>query len=119
MKQKNWQDAKNDCDKAIECNPEYTKAFSRRVNLGFTWRGMCGSCLTVMCLRLRVVQALCELELEMFQEAVRTYEKVTEMEPSNQEHKRNLKHAKLELKKSKRVDYYKVNRLWRGYFKGR
>uniref|UniRef100_A0AAY4C5E2 J domain-containing protein n=1 Tax=Denticeps clupeoides TaxID=299321 RepID=A0AAY4C5E2_9TELE len=47
------------------------------------------------------------MDTEMYEEAVRDYEKVYQTEKTK-EHKHLLKVAQLELKKSKRKDYYKV-----------
>ena len=47
------------------------------------------------------------MDTEMYEEAVRDYEKVNKLDRS-QENKRLLQEAKLELKKSKRKDYYKI-----------
>ncbi|XP_071941939.1 dnaJ homolog subfamily C member 7-like [Antedon mediterranea] len=70
-----------DCSKAIELDPKYTKAYLKR--------------------------AKCFMETELFEEAVRDYEKVYEMQKTK-EHRMLLQDAKLELKKSKRKDYYKI-----------
>lgn len=47
------------------------------------------------------------MDTEQFEEAVRDYEKVYQTEKTK-EHKQLLKNAQLELKKSKRKDYYKI-----------
>lgn len=47
------------------------------------------------------------MDTEQYEEAVRDYEKLTKMD-RNQEYRQLLKQAKLELKKSKRKDYYKI-----------
>ncbi|XP_064647220.1 dnaJ homolog subfamily C member 7-like [Lineus longissimus] len=70
-----------DCSKAIELDDKYLKAYLRR--------------------------AKCYMDSEKYEEAVRDYEKVHKMEKSRV-HKQLLEEAKLELKKSKRKDYYKV-----------
>merc|ERR1711963_163001 len=71
-----------DCDKALELDPSYTKALLRR--------------------------AKSYMETEQFEEAVRDYEKVHKGDRGNQEYRHLLQEAKLELKKSKRKDYYKI-----------
>ena len=71
----------DDCSKAIELDDGYLKAYLRR--------------------------AKCCMDTEMYEEAVRDYEKVNKLDRS-QENKRLLQEAKLELKKSKRKDYYKI-----------
>ena len=48
------------------------------------------------------------MDLEMFDEAVRDYEMANKMDRGNQEVRQLLQQAKLELKKSKRKDYYKI-----------
>ncbi|CAB1341665.1 unnamed protein product [Coregonus sp. 'balchen'] len=70
-----------DCTKAIKLDETYIKAYLRR--------------------------AQCYLDKEEYDEAVRDYEKVYQTEKTK-EHKHLLKNAQLELKKSKRKDYYKV-----------
>merc|ERR1712100_150894 len=71
-----------DCTRAIELDPNYVKAYSRRAQL--------------------------RLQAEQFEDAVRDYEQAQRLDPDNAELARNLKHAQLELKKSKRKDYYKI-----------
>uniref|UniRef100_A0A8C1HFQ4 DnaJ (Hsp40) homolog, subfamily C, member 7 n=1 Tax=Cyprinus carpio carpio TaxID=630221 RepID=A0A8C1HFQ4_CYPCA len=70
-----------DCTKAIKLDETYIKAYMRR--------------------------AQCYMDTEQYEEAVRDYEKVYQTEKTK-EHKSLLKNAQLELKKSKRKDYYKV-----------
>lgn len=70
-----------DCTSAIDLDPSYLKAYIRR--------------------------AKCYMDTEKYEEAVRDYEKITKMD-HNHEYRRLLKDAKLELKKSKRKDYYKI-----------
>ena len=53
-----------------------------------------------------VRKAMCLLELERYEEAIRAYEAALETEPDSQDIKVGLKKAKLELKKSKRKDLY-------------
>jgi len=71
-----------DCDKALELDPNYTKALLRR--------------------------AKTYMETEQYEEAVRDYEKVLKSDRGNGEYRHLLQEAKLELKKSKRKDYYKI-----------
>merc|ERR1711902_99571 len=47
-------------------------------------------------------------DLEMYDEAVRDYESANKIDRGNQEVRQLLQQAKLELKKSKRKDYYKM-----------
>ncbi|XP_030195870.1 dnaJ homolog subfamily C member 7 [Gadus morhua] len=70
-----------DCTSAIKLDPTYIKAYLRR--------------------------AQCYTDTEQYDDAVRDYEKVYQTEKTK-EHKQLLKAAQLELKKSKRKDYYKV-----------
>ncbi|XP_051571537.1 dnaJ homolog subfamily C member 7-like isoform X2 [Myxocyprinus asiaticus] len=73
--------AVEDCTKAIKLDESYIKAYLRR--------------------------AQCYMDKQQYEEAVRDYEKVYQTEKTK-EHKNLLKNAQLELKKSKRKDYYKV-----------
>jgi len=81
-KQKKIEESIADCDKAIELDPNYTKAILRR--------------------------AKSYMDLERYEEAVGDYENVTNKDRSNREFQHLLQEAKLELKKSKRKDYYKI-----------
>eukprot|EP00056_Hartaetosiga_gracilis_P012673 m.203230 g.203230 ORF g.203230 m.203230 type:complete len:476 (+) comp13728_c3_seq1:215-1642(+) len=74
--------AVSSCQKAVELDPSYEKA------------------------KLKVPQLY--LEAEMYDEAVRAYEGLIENEPQNRSLREGLRHAKLELKKSKRKNYYKI-----------
>jgi len=80
-KLKKYEECVDDCTKAIQLDPTYIKAYLRR--------------------------AKCYMDMEQYEEAVRDYEKLTKMD-HNQEYRHMLKNAKLELKKSKRKDYYKI-----------
>merc|ERR1719385_686888 len=53
-------------------------------------------------------RAKCYMETEQYEEAVRDYEKVHKADRGNMEYRQLLQEAKLELKKSKRKDYYKI-----------
>ena len=48
------------------------------------------------------------MDLEMYDEAVRDYELANKMDRGNQEVRQLLQQAKLEVKKAKRKDYYKI-----------
>ncbi|KAH0516036.1 DnaJ-like protein subfamily C member 7 [Microtus ochrogaster] len=74
-------DTIEDCKNAVKLDDTYIKAYLRR--------------------------AQCYTDTEQFEEAVRDYEKVYQMEKTK-EHKQLLKNVQLELKKSKRKDYYKI-----------
>ncbi|GAN09114.1 DnaJ homolog subfamily C member 7-like [Mucor ambiguus] len=82
QKQKKFEEALLDCDKAIELDEEFYKAYSRRAG--------------------------CYMETEQYEEAVRDYKKLTEVDASNREYHNLLRKAELELKKSLRKDYYKI-----------
>jgi len=71
-----------DCSKAIDLDNNYTKAILRR--------------------------AKSYMETEQYEEAVRDYERVSKSDKHNGEYRQLLQQAKLELKKSKRKDYYKI-----------
>jgi DnaJ homolog subfamily C member 7 len=77
-----YKQAHSDCEKAIRLKPDYLKAFVRRGN--------------------------CELNMESYEEAVRSFEAALRIEPRNRELRQKVQHAKLELKKSKRKDFYKI-----------
>lgn len=79
---KKWKESVEDCNKAIELDDNYIKAILRR--------------------------AASLMELEEFEDAVRDYEKAHRMDRNNHEYRKLLQNAKLELKKSKRKDYYKI-----------
>ncbi|XP_036405053.1 dnaJ homolog subfamily C member 7-like isoform X1 [Megalops cyprinoides] len=81
IKLKKTEQAIDDCTNAIKLDETYIKAYLRR--------------------------AQCYMDTEQYEEAVRDYEKVYQTEKTK-EHKHLLKNAQLELKKSKRKDYYKV-----------
>lgn len=81
-KKKEYQKALDDCQRSLELNERYTKAM------------------------LRKAQAL--QGLERYEEAVALMEKVVEIEPNSQLYQQELKSAKIELKRSKRINYYKV-----------
>eukprot|EP00898_Chlorokybus_atmophyticus_P007969 jgi/Chlat1/8173/Chrsp76S07619 len=78
----NHKQAVEDCDMAIACNPDFVKAFLRR--------------------------AAAKTALDQFDDAVRDYDKVKQLDPSTPNISQMLKDAQLALKKSKRVDYYKI-----------
>jgi DnaJ family protein C protein 7 len=48
------------------------------------------------------------LKLEQYEDAVRDLERVKQIDPSTAGLRQKLQEAKLELKKSKRKDYYKI-----------
>ncbi|MBE7182462.1 MAG: tetratricopeptide repeat protein, partial [Terriglobus roseus] len=79
---KQWQQAIQDCDKAIQLDPSYTKAKKTRAKAlgeGGDW-----------------------------EEAVRAYKNIQETSPEEPGIAKDIRNAELELKKSKRKDYYKI-----------
>jgi len=81
-KLKQLKESVDDCTEALNLDENYLKATLKR--------------------------AQSYMEMEMYEEAVRDYEKAQRSEPRNAEYRRSLAQAKLELKKSKRKDYYKI-----------
>uniref|UniRef100_A0A8C0VK62 DnaJ homolog subfamily C member 7 n=1 Tax=Cyanistes caeruleus TaxID=156563 RepID=A0A8C0VK62_CYACU len=75
------EEAIDDCTNAVKLDDTYIKAYLRR--------------------------AQCYMDTEQYEDAVRDYEKVYQTEKTK-EHKQLLKNAQVELKKSKRKDYYKI-----------
>ncbi|KAI8342477.1 hypothetical protein BC941DRAFT_412908 [Chlamydoabsidia padenii] len=82
QKLKKFDEALQDCDKALELDPDFTKVYSRR--------------------------AACYMETEQYEEATRDYKRLVEVDAGNREYRNLLRKAELELKKSQRKDYYKV-----------
>ena len=80
VKLRNWARALEDVDKCLQGKPNFTKAKMRRA------------------------QVL--LELKQFEESVREYSALLQEDQQNAELRAGLQKAKLELKKSKRKDYY-------------
>lgn len=77
----NYEQAIKDLNKAIDINKDYTKAIIRR--------------------------ARCYMKMEKYEEAVADFERAQQLEDTK-ELRIEIKEAKLELKKSKRKDYYKI-----------
>lgn len=81
-KLKQWASAIEDCDRAIQLDPAYTKARKTRAKaLG---------------------------ESGDWEEAVRAYKKIAEQSPEEPGIAKDVRNAEMELKKSKRKDYYKI-----------
>jgi len=79
---KQWQNAIGDCDRALQLDPSYTKARKTRAKAlgeGGDW-----------------------------EEAVRAYKQVQEQNPEEPGIAKEVRNAEMELKKSKRKDYYKI-----------
>lgn len=77
----NLKDAVNDCNEALKINDKYLKAILKRAKLYY--------------------------DLENYEECVRDYETALKMEKTP-EIKNLLRDAKIQLKRSKRKDYYKI-----------
>lgn len=77
----NLNDAVRDCTEALKINDKYVKALLKR--------------------------ARCYYDMENFEESIKDYETALKLDKS-METKSALKDAKLQLKKSKRKDYYKI-----------
>lgn len=75
-----WQKALDDCNRCLDGKPSFTKAKVRR--------------------------AQCLVELKRFDEAIRDYSELVKEDRENADYAAGLRKAKLELKKSKRKDYY-------------
>jgi len=82
LKQKEYKNAYDDATQAIDLDKTYIKAYGRRI------------------------QAL--YGLDRYDEAVGDAERALKLEPSSQELKQQLRQAQIELKKSKRKNYYKI-----------
>eukprot|EP00282_Hemiselmis_andersenii_P008355 CAMPEP_0114169608 /NCGR_PEP_ID=MMETSP0043_2-20121206/33659_1 /TAXON_ID=464988 /ORGANISM="Hemiselmis andersenii, Strain CCMP644" /LENGTH=435 /DNA_ID=CAMNT_0001267081 /DNA_START=223 /DNA_END=1527 /DNA_ORIENTATION=- len=82
MKLKKYQEALEDCEESARLNPTYVKALTRK--------------------------AECMIQLEQYEESVQTLEAAMKLEPDSNDINARLREAKLELKKSKRKNYYKI-----------
>eukprot|EP00486_Rosalina_sp_Unknown_P000486 CAMPEP_0201566146 /NCGR_PEP_ID=MMETSP0190_2-20130828/5713_1 /ASSEMBLY_ACC=CAM_ASM_000263 /TAXON_ID=37353 /ORGANISM="Rosalina sp." /LENGTH=585 /DNA_ID=CAMNT_0047984447 /DNA_START=99 /DNA_END=1856 /DNA_ORIENTATION=+ len=82
LKKKKWQLAYDDATIAVDMDPAYIKAYGRRI------------------------QSL--YGLERYDEAVGDAEKALRLDPSSNDLKQQLRQAKIELKKSKQKNYYKI-----------
>jgi DnaJ family protein C protein 7 len=82
MKLNKYQQAIEDCSKTLAIKDDFVKAYLRR--------------------------SQCYQQLEQWEEVVRDLESAAKLEPNSGDIQRQLKDAKLELKKSKRKDYYKI-----------
>ena len=82
LRLKKWPAAIEDCDKAVRLDPGYTKALKTRAKaLG---------------------------EAGNWEEAARAYKQIQEQSPEEPGIAKELRNAELELKKSKRKDFYKI-----------
>eukprot|EP00808_Paulinella_micropora_P022289 g44233.t1 len=82
MKQRNWAEAKQDCDRCLEMNPTYTKAWQRR--------------------------AQCLTEMEDFDAALRDYKQLQQLNPGDESIAEQMRHVQREQKKASRINYYKI-----------
>ncbi|KIV80449.1 hypothetical protein PV11_07947 [Exophiala sideris] len=82
IKIKEFDEAKADCDQALKLDPTYSKA--------------------------RKTRAKATGESGDWEQAVKDYKALAEDNPGDPEFSRELRNAELELKKSKRKDYYKI-----------
>lgn len=82
IKLKQYSEAIADCEKAVSLEPSYTKARKTKANA----LGQSGN----------------------WEEAVKVLKKIQESDPSDGAIAREIRKAELELKKSKRKDYYKI-----------
>lgn len=81
MKLKDYKDALTDCNKAIELDPNYAKAYLRRGEI--------------------------KMELEQFEEAKQDFNQAHQLDP-NLGARQRIKDAELGAKKAARKDYYKI-----------
>ncbi|KAL2404261.1 DnaJ-like protein subfamily C member 7-like protein [Exophiala dermatitidis] len=79
---KEFDEAKTDCDQALKLDPSYLKA--------------------------RKIRAKATGESGDWEQAVKDYKALVDDNPSDPELNKELRNAELELKKSKRKDYYKI-----------
>lgn len=82
MNMRQYKQAHSDCESSVTLNPSNVKAWLRKQR--------------------------CNTESEDFQEAVRDAEAVLKLDPDNRDYRKLVREAKLELKKSKRKDHYKI-----------
>ena len=82
MRLKEWEDARDDCDQALKLDPTYMKA--KRTRAKATGEG--GD----------------------WEQAVKDLKTLAEENPGDNELAKELRNAEIELKKSKRKDYYKI-----------
>lgn len=82
IKLKQYDEAIADCEKAVSLDPSYTKARKTKANaLG---------------------------KAERWEDAVREWKAIQELEPEDRNIAKEVRNAELELKKSQRKDYYKI-----------
>ncbi|KAI0408753.1 hypothetical protein F4802DRAFT_364711 [Xylaria palmicola] len=82
LKLKDYDDAVADCERAISLDPSYMKARKTKANaLG---------------------------QAEKWEDAVREWKKIHELDPEDRTVAKEIRKAELELKKSQRKDYYKI-----------
>ena len=82
MSSSQYEKAVDDCNVSLKYDPNHTKVIIRR--------------------------ARCLMSLERYEEAVADFEKALQQDEGNRDLRKEVKKARLELKKSKRKDYYKI-----------
>jgi len=82
LKLKKLQDALRDCNKAIELNDKYIKAYTRRGEI--------------------------RMDMGDYEEAVRDFQQIRQLDPSNHHITQRLHEAQQKAKKASRKDYYKI-----------
>jgi DnaJ family protein C protein 7 len=82
LKQKKYTEALDDCNKAIEYNEKYVKAFLRRGDI--------------------------RIQMGDFEEAVRDYQQARQLDPHNQGLNQKIYDAQAKAKKASKKDFYKI-----------
>jgi len=85
LKMKKYKEALADCDKALELNESYAKAFVKRAEI--------------------------RMEMEEYEEAVKDFKQAKQLDPSMSGLNQRIQEAELERKKAARKDYYKILEL--------
>eukprot|EP01043_Picozoa_sp_COSAG02_P027074 COSAG02_NODE_1579_length_11851_cov_12.490343_9_plen_564_part_00 len=92
LKLKRPKDCLADCEEAMKRDGQYAKPYA-----------LCGEA--------HIMIGDETGDAEAYEQAVRDYDRATDLDPSSQAFDQGLRKAKLELKKSKRKDYYKILEL--------
>ncbi len=92
LKLKRPKDCLADCEEAMKRDGQYAKPYA-----------LCGEA--------HIMIGDETGDAEAYEQAVRDYDRATDLDPSSQAFDQGLRRAKLELKKSKRKDYYKILEL--------
>ena len=83
-----YEEALADCDAAIALNSEYAKAYLKRGDI--------------------------KMDMELWEEAVHEYSRLKHVAPQTPGLREKIRTAELEVKKSKRKDYYKILNVDKG-----